>query len=229
MSAASNLHPLNTPSRSRLMPATNPQSTPLKTADTLYGGVLFRSRLEARWAFFLDCLRLRWQYEPEAFLLPDGTPYVPTFLIHTPQGERRWICIKPAGITSDPHFTAFEKAIEALEGNLCGRTWPTLASGSPLEWMQAGHTFCPRCGTPYDTTHYGGTEDFTCWACDWETPFGGGNPPQDNGVKGITYTPHKGHICLDSSEALRWHSRIFFSAKHAQAYRLDFAPVGGRH
>jgi hypothetical protein len=31
---------------------------------TRYGGVQFRSRLEARWAAFFDLARWRWQYEP---------------------------------------------------------------------------------------------------------------------------------------------------------------------
>jgi hypothetical protein len=38
--------------------------------ETVYNGVRFRSRLEARWAVFFDAVKTPWQYEPEAFHLP---------------------------------------------------------------------------------------------------------------------------------------------------------------
>ena len=43
----------------------------MKAIQTQYQGRLFRSRLEARWAVFLDALGVRWQYEPEGFVLDD--------------------------------------------------------------------------------------------------------------------------------------------------------------
>lgn len=43
---------------------------------TAYGGVNFRSRLEARWAAMFDLLGWRWEYEP---LDLDG--YIPDFLV----------------------------------------------------------------------------------------------------------------------------------------------------
>jgi hypothetical protein len=36
----------------------------LTAIPTRYGGVQFRSRLEARWAAFFDLAGWRWQYEP---------------------------------------------------------------------------------------------------------------------------------------------------------------------
>jgi hypothetical protein len=36
----------------------------MKAHPTTYGGVNFRSRLEAKWAAFFDLLGWRWQYEP---------------------------------------------------------------------------------------------------------------------------------------------------------------------
>jgi hypothetical protein len=41
---------------------------------TVYNGVQFRSRLEARWAAFFDQLGIRWIYEPE-----DHHGYIPDF------------------------------------------------------------------------------------------------------------------------------------------------------
>jgi hypothetical protein len=36
----------------------------MRAIPTMYGGVQFRSRLEARWAAFFDIAGWRWQYEP---------------------------------------------------------------------------------------------------------------------------------------------------------------------
>ena len=49
---------------------------------TEYKGYLFRSRLEARWAVFFDACRVKWEYEPEGFALPNGQFYLPDFLLH---------------------------------------------------------------------------------------------------------------------------------------------------
>ena len=45
---------------------------------TIYAGVTFRSRIEARWAVFMDAAGIQWTYEPEAFDLPGGK-YLPDF------------------------------------------------------------------------------------------------------------------------------------------------------
>lgn len=55
--------------------------TAIKPIETLYNGYRFRSRLEARWAVFLDSLGVKYEYEPEGFELPDGTRYLPDFRV----------------------------------------------------------------------------------------------------------------------------------------------------
>lgn len=50
----------------------------IKAIETRYKGYRFRSRLEARWAVFLDALNEEWQYEPEGYDLPSGR-YLPDF------------------------------------------------------------------------------------------------------------------------------------------------------
>jgi hypothetical protein len=50
-----------------------------KPIETRYNGYRFRSRLEARWAVFFDALGLAYEYEPQGFVLFDGTPYLPDF------------------------------------------------------------------------------------------------------------------------------------------------------
>lgn len=48
---------------------------------TRYKGYHFRSRMEARWAVYLDALGVAWQYEPEGYLLPSGKGYLPDFYL----------------------------------------------------------------------------------------------------------------------------------------------------
>lgn len=59
----------------------------IKSIDTRYGGCLFRSRLEARWAVCFDHMGIAWEYEPQGFEVddrlalgaPDAFRYLPDF------------------------------------------------------------------------------------------------------------------------------------------------------
>ena len=59
----------------------------IKPIETQYKGYLFRSRLEARWAVFFDTCGVRWEYEPEGYILPNGQKYLPDFLLHGVDGR----------------------------------------------------------------------------------------------------------------------------------------------
>jgi hypothetical protein len=50
----------------------------IKAIETNYKGFRFRSRTEARWAVFFDCLGWEWVYEAEGYSLPCGY-YLPDF------------------------------------------------------------------------------------------------------------------------------------------------------
>jgi hypothetical protein len=63
----------------------------IKVIETAYKGYKFRSRLEARWAVFLDSMDFKWVYEPEGYVL-NGTPYLPDFYL--PELEI-WAEVKP--------------------------------------------------------------------------------------------------------------------------------------
>jgi hypothetical protein len=54
----------------------------LKAIETTYNGYRFRSRLEARWACFLDSLAVPYAYEAEGYDL-DGVWYLPDFWLPT--------------------------------------------------------------------------------------------------------------------------------------------------
>lgn len=69
-----------------------------KAIETAYAGYKFRSRLEARWAVFFDALGIKWEYEPEGFILADGTWYLPDFWLPRFCGDGGlWIEVKPCG------------------------------------------------------------------------------------------------------------------------------------
>lgn len=53
----------------------------MKAIETEYKGILFRSRLEARWAIFFDAFELEWVYEPECFILSNNQKYTPDFYL----------------------------------------------------------------------------------------------------------------------------------------------------
>ena len=50
--------------------------------ETRYMGHYFRSKAEARFAVFLDCLGVKWDYEPQGFDLGNGLKYLPDFKIY---------------------------------------------------------------------------------------------------------------------------------------------------
>lgn len=53
----------------------------IPTIQTLYDGVEFRSRLEARWAVFFNSIGVKWIYEPEGFDLDENIKYLPDFYL----------------------------------------------------------------------------------------------------------------------------------------------------
>lgn len=63
--------------------------------ETIYNGYRFRSRLEARWAVFLDTAKLDWEYEIEGYKLSNGIWYLPDFWLPTFLGGV-YIEVKPS-------------------------------------------------------------------------------------------------------------------------------------
>lgn len=66
----------------------------IKSIQTEYNGYLFRSRLEARYAVFLNSLHIRWEYEVEGFILDNGEWYLPDFYLPDFDGGM-WMEVKP--------------------------------------------------------------------------------------------------------------------------------------
>lgn len=58
----------------------------IQPIQTRYAGHRFRSRLEARWAVFFDAMRIRWEYEPQGYVITDpweteARAYLPDFYL----------------------------------------------------------------------------------------------------------------------------------------------------
>lgn len=73
------------------------RSYDIKPIETPYKGFLFRSRLEARWAVFMDVLGLKWKYENDGYDI-EGIKYLPDFFVNHPigiEGWGFWVEIKP--------------------------------------------------------------------------------------------------------------------------------------
>jgi hypothetical protein len=98
------------------------ENAPLQPMVTYLHGPAFRSRLEARWALFLDALGVSWSYEEEWFLLL-GTGYTPDFRLTG--YPRTWLEVKPEGIEVDEsRYREFARRGERLI--LCvGTPWPS--------------------------------------------------------------------------------------------------------
>lgn len=66
-----------------------------KGIPTIYDGVRFRSRLEARWAMFFDRLGWKWSYEQV-----ECSGWIPDFSLAASDGDRVLVEIKPLQFTS---------------------------------------------------------------------------------------------------------------------------------
>lgn len=102
----------------------------MKAIDTEYNGYLFRSRLEARWAVFFDWVGIKWIYEPEGFILKDGTRYLPDFYLPEIETDvfcvvkRKGVWVEVKGINSKEAdrkcrlFASSKNTIVLLEGQI---------------------------------------------------------------------------------------------------------------
>lgn len=120
----------------------------IEAIPTPYGGTTFRSRLEARWATFLDSHHITWQYEPETITLPSGTVYVPDFWL--PE-LGTWIEVKGDGIPR------IEKAIELGQTRACDCETDCTCAWPGGELVLIGHPpkpYDPRLDPKIQDAHY---------------------------------------------------------------------------
>jgi hypothetical protein len=124
---------------------------------TRYKGILFRSRLEARWAVFFDAIGCPWEYEPEWFLMPSGVPYLPDFRLN----GQVWAEVKPPGDNGDKARAFGERVI--------------LLNGPPGTNSNVFQIFGARdyCSGKCEAGQNGGCYDDECVASEGESVFVG--------------------------------------------------------
>ena len=130
----------------------------LKPIETVYKGYRFRSRLEARWAVFLDTIGWDWRYDDEGYDL-DGEWYLPDFrLLDVAEGTGLWLEIM--GVKPEEDGREFQLARKlALHGpGGVAVAWGdcALPMGDVGFWLFDHHGddtpgafgACCRCGAP---------------------------------------------------------------------------------
>lgn len=80
----------------------------IKPIETRYKGYRFRSRLEARWAVFLDAIGTPWEYEKEGYIV-DGRPYLPDFWL---PALNSWLEVK--GVLYEDEAELCAKFVESM-------------------------------------------------------------------------------------------------------------------
>jgi hypothetical protein len=141
--------------------------------DTLYKGNYFRSRLEARWAYFFDSVGMGYEYEVEGFKNSNGECYLPDFFL--PKCYMRslrpgvYVEIKPESYPDDdiPAASWFTRPLflfkgtpdKLIWGEYCdngfqlGRGWDnymglwkcSVCGGFKIDYNEGGYDNCPHC------------------------------------------------------------------------------------
>ena len=91
----------------------------MKAIPTMYKGILFRSRLEAKWASFFDKVNWKWQYEPCDF---DG--WIPDFALYGDNGTAAYVEVKPTVVMLDDIANEIDNSGCVDEVILLGETCP---------------------------------------------------------------------------------------------------------
>ena len=125
----------------------------IKAIETVYNGYRFRSRLEARWAVFFDAADIPYEYEPEGFVLKDGTQYLPDFYL---PWFKCFMEVKHLNMAEKDRQKAVSKLEELfdLHGDCC----TMLVEGDPMDSVMT--VYCN------DLTDSGGGGPL-----DWEAQF----------------------------------------------------------
>lgn len=86
--------------------------------ETLYKNILFRSKLETRWAAYFDLCGIKWKYEPWALTVLDGAKcvnYIPDFIIEL-DDSLVYVEVKPASL-----YASTQKIFDAVRSGYVGR------------------------------------------------------------------------------------------------------------
>lgn len=159
----------------------------IKSISTIYNGVSFRSKLEAKWAEFFDSIGMNWISEVEGYRFSDGTKYLPDFWL---QDCRTYFEVKVPLNEKDmtkmrnlAEAVAKKGIMVAIGGSLIpdalgliypipykwGNEWEMEDSqGIICDRDYVDIAICGRCKKPYIIWLH---QDWSCRNCD----YGGGN------------------------------------------------------
>ena len=189
----------------------------IKPIETYYNGINFRSRLEARWSYFFDCLDIKHFYEHEGYEINTGTKivkYLPDFYIpkqagSIPVNREMFFEIKPTReLTTNEHekLEAFSNALsgknaafgilrEMPHGGFIGNNLMTFEHFLDYSPDGCNDSFYELCLCPY------------CWALGWEFEGKWDRIECSCGEARRNLTP--------SSESLNWVKRMMNTACQA--------------
>jgi hypothetical protein len=94
-----------------------------KARPTKYKGIQMRSRLEARFAAYLDLIGADWRYEPEAFADERGQ-YLPDFEIVRDGSPRQFVEVKPTASLALQDFNRVRPIFSSVPSAEIRLTWP---------------------------------------------------------------------------------------------------------
>lgn len=107
----------------------------MKAIETIYRGIRFRSRNEARWGLFLDQLGVPFEYEPEGFEL-NGLRYLPDFYL---TDQKIWAEVK----AEMPNETEKQKAMRLVKESGLALVFLIFAGGRMESIENSGGPFYP--------------------------------------------------------------------------------------
>ena len=119
--------------------------------QTRYAGRYFRSRTEARWCVLFEQCILRWEYEPEGYILGAGKAYLPDFWI--PEW-RAWFEVKPMSEQQNAPalvglMQQLRRVTKARQAYVCFGG-PDLIRGSMIFDDQCVYNYVNECGPACD-------------------------------------------------------------------------------
>jgi hypothetical protein len=186
----------------------------LRPIETRYRGYRFRSRLEARWAVFLDSLGVKFEYENQGFDLGSEGPYLPDFWLPV---QECWLEIKGVWppVSEQKKCAALAQQSRKCVFLFTGSDFAKPDVGDPMRGMWS-HVFWPE--------RYDEEGDFSsgwgeCIQCMDRVPFFGIG---DEGVSAWmehARDAHGGHIPLQINYGS---PRLLAAYVAARAARFEF-------
>lgn len=109
----------------------------MKAVETEYNGYKFRSRLEARWAYFFDLLGIDYEYEPEGIEVENNIKYLPDFFL---TDFKCFFEVKRKSLPEEEKQEAIKKISWGME---CDEWGGIICFGDPVD--NEIYIFCQEC------------------------------------------------------------------------------------